>query len=113
MLRKLLVAGLVLVVAAVVGGYLLVHGNTRATPATAPAQLQAALAPGVLPRAGVYVYSQNGYERASLGPLSIRRKFPAQALLVVSGTGHVVQTEWRYSKQHLEASRVRVTPTGS
>ena len=75
--------------------------------------MQATLAPGVLPRPGVYVYAQTGYERAKLGPLTIRRKFPAQALLVVSGTGHVVQTEWRYSKQHLEATRVRVTPTGS
>jgi hypothetical protein len=67
----------------------------------------------VLPRPGVYVYAQTGYERAKVGPLTIRRAFPAQALFVVSGSGHVVQTEWRYSKQHLEASRVRVTTSGS
>ena len=93
--------------------YILVHEGSKATPATAPAEVRAALAPGILPRPGVYVYAQTGYERAKLGPLTIRRRFPAQALLVVSGSGHVVQTEWRYSKQHLEASRVRVTPAGS
>ena len=113
MIRRLLLAGLVLIAAAAVGAYILVHGSTKATPATAPPRLQADLAPGVLPRAGVYVYAQTGYERAKLGLLTIRRRFPARALLVVSGTGHVVQTEWRYSQQHLEASRVRVTPTGS
>jgi hypothetical protein len=112
-IRRLVLAGLVLAAVAVAGVYLLVHGSSMATPASAPARIQAALAPGVLPRPGVYVYAQTGYERAKLGPLTIRRRFPAQALLVVSGSGHVVQTEWRYSKQHLEATRVRVTPAGS
>jgi hypothetical protein len=112
-IRKLLLAGLVLVAAAVAGTYVLVHKSSKATPATAPVRIQATLARGVLPRPGVYVYAQTGYERATLGPLTIRRAFPTRALLVVSGAGHVVQTEWRYSKQHLEASRVRVTPTGS
>ena len=113
MIRKLLLAGLVLLAAAVAGTYVLVHESGKATPASAPARVEATLAPGVLPRPGVYVYAQTGYERAKLGPLAIRRAFPSQALLVVTGSGHVVQTEWRYSKQHLEASRVRVTPTGS
>ena len=113
MIRKLLLAGLLLIAAVVAGTYVLVHKSSKATPATAPARVETSLAPGVLPRAGVYLYAQTGYERAKLGPLTIRRAFPAQALLVVSGNGHVVQTEWRYSKQHLEASRVRVTSTGS
>lgn len=113
MIRKLVAAGLVLMAAAVAGAYILVHQSSKATLATAPARIQATLAPGVLPRPGVYVYAQTGYEQAKLGPLMIRRRFPAQALLVVTGSGHVVQTEWRYSKQHLEASRERMTPAGS
>jgi hypothetical protein len=112
-IRRLVLAGVAVVAIAAVAAYILVHRSTKATPATAPAVVQAALAPGVLPRPGVYVYAQTGYEKAKLGPLTIRRTFPATALFVVSGTGHVVQTEWRYSKQHLEASRDRVTPTGS
>jgi hypothetical protein len=112
-IRRLVLAGVALVAIAVVGAYILVHRSSKATPATAPAVVQASLNPGVLPRPGVYVYAQTGYERAKVGPLTIRRKFPATALLVVSGSGNVVQTEWRYSKQHLEATRVRVTPSGS
>ena len=113
MIRKLLLAGLVLTAAAIAATYVLVHQSSKASPATAPAQIEATLAPGVLPRPGVYVYTQTGYERAKLGPLTIRRSFPTRALLVVSGKGHIVQTEWRYSKQHLESSRERVTPHGS
>jgi hypothetical protein len=112
-IRRVVLAGVIVLAIVAVAAYILVHRSTKATPATAPAAVRAALAPGVLPRAGVYVYAQTGYEKAKLGPLTIRRKFPATALFVVSGTGHVVQTEWRYSKQHLEASRDRVTPTGS
>jgi hypothetical protein len=112
-IRRLVLAGVAVVAIAAAVAYLLVHRSTKATPATAPAVVQSTLARGVLPRPGVYVYAQTGYEQAKIGPLTIRRKFPAQALVVVSGTGHVVQTEWRYSKQHLEASRVRVTPSGS
>ncbi len=113
MIRRLVLAGVAVVAIAAAAAYVLVHRSTKATPATAPAVVQASLAQGVLPRPGVYVYAQTGYERAKVGPLTIRRKFPATALLVVSGSGNVVQTEWRYSKQHLEATRVRVTPTGS
>ena len=113
MIRRLVPAGVAVIAIAAAAVYVLVHQSTKATPATAPAVVQATLAPGVLPRAGVYVYSQTGYERAKIGPLTIRRKFPAQALFVVSGTGHVVQAEWRYSKQHLEATRERVTASGS
>jgi hypothetical protein len=112
-IRRLVLAAMAVVAIAAAAVYVLVHQSTKATPATAPAVVQTTLAPGVLPRPGVYAYTQTGYEQAKVGPLTIRRKFPAQALLVVSGTGHVVQTEWRYSKQHLEASRERVTPTGS
>jgi hypothetical protein len=112
-IRRLVLAGVAVVVIAALAAYVLVHRSSKATPATAPAVVRASLTPGVLPRPGVYVYAQTGYERAKVGPLTIRRKFPTTALLVVSGSGNVVQTEWRYSKQHLEATRVRVTATGT
>jgi hypothetical protein len=90
----------------------LLHRGSQSTPAAAPATVRATLAPGVLPRPGVYRYAQSGFEEAKAGPLKIHRAFPPRALLVVSGTGDVVQEEWRYSKQHLEATRTRVTKSG-
>jgi hypothetical protein len=110
--RRALAAAFVL--AALVAGaiaVLLQRGSTS-TPATAPAAVRSTLAPGILPRPGVHRYAQSGFEEAKAGPLRIHRAFPRRAILVVSGSGDVVQEEWRYSKQHLEATRTRVTPTG-
>jgi hypothetical protein len=110
--RRALAAAFVL--AALVAGaiaVLLQRGSTS-TPATAPAAVRSTLAPGILPRPGVQRYAQSGFEEAKAGPLRIHRAFPRRAILVVSGSGDVVQEEWRYSKQHLEATRTRVTPTG-
>jgi hypothetical protein len=90
----------------------LLHRGSKSTPAVAPAKVQATLAPGVLPRPGVHRYVQTGFEEAKVGPLKIHRAFPPRAVLVVSGSGNVVQEEWRYSKQHLEATRTRVTRKG-
>jgi hypothetical protein len=94
------------------GAVVLLHRGSKSTPAVAPSTVHATLAPGVLPRPGVYRYIQSGFEEAKVGPLKIHRSFPDRAILVVSGSGHLVQEEWRYSKQHLEATRERVTPTG-
>jgi len=113
MLRKLAIAGVAVVAVACVAVYAAVHRSSTSSPPTPPPHVEAALAPGVLPRAGVYVYAQTGSEHAGLGPLTIKRAFPPRSLLVVSGSGHVVQEEWRYSKQHLEATRLRVTAAGS
>jgi hypothetical protein len=110
--RIVLAAAVVL--AALVAGVVVVlvrHGS-KSTPAVAPAKVESTLAPGVLPRPGVHRYTQSGFEEAKAGPLKIHRVFPPRAILVVSGSGYVVQEEWRYSKQHLEATRTRVTPTG-
>ena len=111
-MRGLLAAAVV--VAAVVAALVvaLVHRGSKSTPAAAPAAVHAALAPGVIPRPGVYRYAQSGFEEAKEGPLKIHRAFPPRGILVVSGSGNVVQEEWRFSKQHLEATRTRVTPTG-
>jgi hypothetical protein len=112
--RRALAAAVVLAAlgAAAVVALVLVHRGSKSTPATAPATVHSALAPGVLPRPGVHRYAQSGFEEAKAGPLTIHRAFPPRAILVVSGSGDVVQEEWRYSKQHLEATRTRVTKTG-
>ena len=112
-MRKLLVALVLLTVVVGAVAVLLLQAGSTSTPAAAPPRVVARLAPGVVPRAGVYRYAQTGFEQAKAGPLKIHRRFPATGLLVVSGSGHVVQQEWRYSKQHLEATRDRVTATGS
>ena len=112
-MRRALVAAVVLAVLAAGAVVVLLRSGSESTPAVAPTTtVRATLAPGVLPRPGVHRYAQSGFEEAKAGPLKIHRAFPPRAILVVSGTGDVVQEEWRYSKQHLEATRTRVTPSG-
>jgi hypothetical protein len=110
--RTLLAAVVVLTALAVGAIVWLLQSGSKSSPADAPVNVQSTLAPGVLPRPGVYRYAESGFEEAKAGPLKIHRVFPTRAILVVSGTGDVVQEEWRYSKQHLESTRTRVTPTG-
>lgn len=112
-MRKVLLAAVVLVAVVVIAAIVLLRSGHTSTPAVAPHRVVAHLAPGVVPRAGVYRYAQTGFEQAKAGPITIKRHFPSTGLLVVSGSGHVVQQEWRYSKQHLEATRDRVTAAGS
>jgi hypothetical protein len=107
-----LLAALVLLAVAAAAVVVLVHRGSKSTEAAAPPAVHATLAPGILPRPGVHRYAQAGFEEAKAGPLKIHRAFPPRAILVVSGTGDVVQEEWRYSKQHLEATRTRVTSRG-
>ncbi|MGN6798316.1 MAG: hypothetical protein ACTHKS_09210 [Gaiellaceae bacterium] len=106
--------GVVAVLIVLLGGAaaLLLRTGSKSSPAVAPARVQSTLAPGVLPRPGVYRFAQSGYEEAKAGPLKIHRAFPPHGILVVSGSGDVVQEEWRYSQQHLEATRTRVTKRG-
>ena len=103
---------MVVAAAVAVAVVLVLRAGGKSTPASAPPRVRTALAEGVLPRPGIYRYAQRGFEEAKVGPLKIHRAFPRTGLLVVSGSGRVVQEEWRYSKQHLEATRTRVTPTG-
>jgi hypothetical protein len=110
--RKALAAACVLAVLIAAAVVVLVHRGSKSTEAVAPVQVHATLSPTVLPRPGVHRYAQIGFEEAKAGPLKIHRAFPPRAVLVVSGSGNVVQEEWRYSKQHLEATRTRVTPSG-
>src|SRR6266849_1863884 len=101
-MRKALVAAGVLTALVAVTVVVLLHRGSKSTEAVAPTRVVATLAPGVLPRPGVHRYAQSGFEEAKAGPLKIHRAFPPRGVLVVSGSGHVVQEEWRYSKQHLE-----------
>ena len=111
-MRRALTAAVVIAALGAGAVVVLLHRDSKSTPAVAPTTVASTLAPGVLPRPGVYRYAQSGFEEAKAGPLKIHRAFPSRAILVVSGSGDVVQEEWRYSKQHLEATRTRVTPTG-
>ena len=111
-MRRALLAALVFLAVAAAAVVVLVHRGSKSTEAAAPPAVHATLAPGILPRPGVHRYAQAGFEEAKAGPLKIHRAFPPRAILVVSGTGDVVQEEWRYSKQHLEATRTRVTSRG-
>jgi hypothetical protein len=110
-MRKALAAAGVLAVLAAVTVVERVHRGSKSTEAVAPTRIHATLEPGVLPRPGVHRYAQSGFEEAKAGPLKIHRAFPPRGVLVVTGSGNVVQEEWRYSKQHLEATRTRVTAT--
>jgi hypothetical protein len=110
--RRALAAAVVVAALAAGAIVMLMHRGSKSTPAAVPTTVLSTLAAGVLPRPGVYRYAQSGFEEAKAGPLKIHRAFPPRAILVVSGSGDVVQEEWRYSKQHLEATRTRVTPTG-
>jgi hypothetical protein len=109
---RALAAATVLAAVAAAAIVVLMHRGSTSTQAVAPRTVRSTLAPGVLPRPGVHRYAQSGFEEANAGPLRIHRRFPSRAILVISGSGNVVQEEWRYSKQHLEATRTRVTPTG-
>lgn len=111
-MTKLLASAVVLAALGAGAIVVLLDRGSKSTAAVAPTTVQSMLAPSVLPRPGIHQYAQSGFEEAKAGPLKIHRTFPPRAILVVSGTGDVVQEEWRYSKQHLEATRTRVTPTG-
>ncbi len=111
-MRKALTAAGVLAAVVIATVAVLLHRGSKSTEAVPPARVHATLAPGVLPRPGIHRYVQSGFEEAKAGPLKIHRAFPPRAVLVVSGSGTVVQEEWRYSKQHLEATRTSVTPSG-
>jgi hypothetical protein len=110
--RRLAIVILVLVAAASAVVVLLVRHGSKSTQAKPPPPPRSTLAPGVLPRPGVHTYAQSGYEEAKASFITIKRAFPQRAVLVVSGSGNVVQEEWRFSNQHLEATRTRVTPRG-
>lgn len=64
------------------------------------------------PRSGVWTYRASGDETVGLGPVTIDRDLPAEAQIVVRP---VPKGFWRtlvFSEEHVEASRLRITPKG-
>lgn len=64
------------------------------------------------PRPGVYQYLSGGDERIGLGPLSVGRKLPTSALLVVSPTPNARTVDLRVSGDHAEGWRVQSGAAG-
>jgi len=64
------------------------------------------------PRPGVYQYLSGGDERIGLGPLSVGRKLPSTALLVVSPSPNSRMMDLRVSGDHAEGWRVQSAPAG-
>lgn len=62
-------------------------------------------APNGGPQPGVYRYRVVGSEEGGAGPFSVRRDLPAEALLVVTGSGDGWYAELSYSRQHIEGAR--------
>jgi hypothetical protein len=64
------------------------------------------------PLPGVWTYRLAGDETVGLGPLRVDRTFPPEAQVVVR---RALSGYWRtlvFSEEHIEASRLRVTPRG-
>jgi hypothetical protein len=65
-----------------------------------------------IPAAGVYQYASGGDERIGLGPLSVGRKLPKDALLVVSQSPNSRYLDLRVSGDHTEAWRIQTSEAG-
>jgi hypothetical protein len=65
-----------------------------------------------IPAAGVYQYASGGDERIGLGPLSVGRKLPKDALLVVSQSPNSRYMDLRVSGDHTEAWRIQTSEAG-
>jgi hypothetical protein len=112
----------VVLVAVLVGvGYWFWHGIHSSTPADSAAAVsefrvsatsEAASRPGV-PAPGVYRFRQSGEEKAGVGPLSVSRSLPDEAVYIVWPTAGGYQEDLRMSKEHVEEVRFSVDGTGS
>jgi len=102
---------------AIVGGAWWAWGRIhRSSPASESAALasvrDAKGADAGTPRPGVYQYASGGDERIGLGPLSVGRKLPTTALLVVSPSPNSRVVDLRVSGDHAEGWRVQSSETG-
>lgn len=117
LLRPLRIISLLLLLA-IVGsvwwGWRRVHRSDApsAKAAVASVARETATVAGV-PRPGVYLYAAVGTERIGIGPLTVGRKLPSQALLVVRPRGGVGRTvEWQLSGDHSESWQTVTGATG-
>ena len=108
---------LAILLAVVFGGWWIwqrLHSSSAASAPAAVASLRKAhgTATGV-PAPGVYRYRSTGSERIGIGPLTVRRTLPGQALVVVRPvTGGVRLVSTELSGDHAEGWRVEPTPDG-
>jgi len=64
------------------------------------------------PRSGVWTYRASGDETVGIGPVTIDRRLPAEAQVVVRSAPKGFWRTLALSEEHVEASRLRVTPAG-
>ena len=64
------------------------------------------------PRSGVWTYRVTGDETVALGPVTIDRDLPAEARIVVRPAPNGFWRTLAFSEEHVEASRLRITPKG-
>jgi hypothetical protein len=65
-----------------------------------------------IPLTGVYQYASGGDERIGLGPLSVGRRLPKVALLVVSPSPNSRFADLRVSSDHTEGWRIQIADAG-
>jgi hypothetical protein len=98
-----------LILVALVGGawwsWRRIHRSEAASVSAAQAAVRKShVAAAGVPRPGVYRYTATGHERIGVGPLTVSRTFPSQALLVVRPLGVAVRdVEWQLSADHVES----------
>ncbi|MDX6377717.1 MAG: hypothetical protein QOE98_2020 [Gaiellaceae bacterium] len=117
LLRPGKMISLAILVAIVGGGWWAWGRLHRSEPASRSAALGAVRdakgnASG-LPRAGVYQYSSGGDERIGFGPLSVGRKLPKDALLVVTPSPNSRYLDLWVSGDHTEGWRVQTSASGT
>jgi hypothetical protein len=115
-LRPGKIISLAILVALVGGGWWAWGRLHRSDPASDSAALAAVRdakggANGI-PLTGVYQYASGGDERIGLGPLSVGRKLPKDALLVVSPSPNSRFVDLRVSSDHTEGWRIQTGEAG-
>jgi len=64
------------------------------------------------PRSGVWTYRASGDEAVGIGPVTIDRRLPSEAQIVVRPAPKGFWRTLVLSEEHVEASRLRITPAG-
>ncbi len=117
--RPLRIVAVLVALAAVGGGLWLWDRAGTSTPVSTEDALRDFRAAGAgdgvpatpgIPRPGVYTYAQSGSERGGAGPVGITRGLPPQARYVVTLVEGGYREELDISREHVEATRLRVGP---
>jgi hypothetical protein len=115
-LRPGKIISLAILVAIVGGGWWAWGRLHRSDPASDSAALAAVRdakgSANGAPLTGVYHYASGGDERIGLGPLSVGRKLPKDALLVVSPAPSSRFVDLRVSSDHTEGWRIQIGGAG-